>query len=83
MQALGRLDFENELFIDDHIESLRREWFSSMIDHRCYLTINPVSPSHQVSLHRERVDMLTKSEPERAMDVVKHADDGMSELLLK
>jgi len=75
MKALGRLDLENELFFHDHVEDLRREWFSSVINHHRHLTVNAVPLSHQVSLHGKGVNVLAESKAESSMNAVEHSND--------
>jgi hypothetical protein len=79
MQALRRFDLENELLIDDHVECLPSERLSSIMNRNRDLPIDAMAFYSQVSFQRECVDVFPKSESERLMDVMEHADDRARE----
>lgn len=53
MQLLGRLELDDELIVDDHVESLTRQRLAAMVDHHCHLTVDLVAFRHEIALERQ------------------------------
>lgn len=61
MQVLRRFDFQDQLFVDDHVEYLSCEWFTTVINLNRRLALNSMPLGHEIPMHGEHVDVLTKS----------------------
>src|ERR1043166_9978685 len=83
MEALSRLVCENELLVDDHVDALSSEWLAAKVNHHVDFTIDLMALRHQVSFQRQRVDVFPKTKTELPVDVVKAADNRMSQALLE
>ena len=73
----GGLDFDDKLFIDDHIEPLSAELNALVHDTDANLPCYAIAARQELTLERHRIDVLEESETQRVVDVEEGAYDGV------
>jgi hypothetical protein len=82
VEPLGRLHFDDHLFVDDEIQPLSRELCTLVEDSRCILAGNLVSTLDQFALERLDIDVLEKAVAECVVDLEPGADDVVRERVI-
>jgi hypothetical protein len=80
VKLVRRLDFNDEFFIYNHVESLIPKVDTLVEDWDTNLTSYAVATSQQFSLERHDVDVLEKTESKNVVDLEEGSNDGMREL---
>lgn len=75
MQMLGRLDLDDDLLVDDHVQRLPRQRFAPIVHHHGDLALDAMAFGNQIALQGQGVDELSIPEPELAMHVAKGIED--------
>jgi len=70
----GGLDFDDKLFINDHIEPLSTELSALVHDTDANLPADAMAASQELTLERHCVDMLEKPETQRVVCIEEGAD---------
>jgi len=85
--TFSRLDLDDELFIDDHVERLPRQWLAAVVDHHSNFAVRAMTLGLQVALEGQCVDEFPVSKAELSVDVEERTDDragqvGLEQLVL-
>ena len=75
MQLLRRLDFNDDLVVNDHVEDLPHERLAAKVHYHGNLARYMMSLRHQIALECRGVDRFSVTKPETAMYLVHRSDN--------
>lgn len=83
MKTLRRLDFEDELVVNDHVEYLLCYWLALVVNHRRDFAPDSMSFRCQDFGKCARVDVFPKSEAKLSVNLIEGSDDGARKRFLE
>lgn len=81
MELVCRLDLDDQLVVDDHVEPLVGELFTLVHDTNADFPPYLMTATSELSLQRHHINVLEKAEAECVVNLEKRADYGASQLL--
>jgi len=75
MEMLGRLDLDDDLLVDDHVQRLPRQRIAPIVHHHGDLTLDAMGLGYEIALQGQSVNELPISKPKLAMNVAKGIED--------
>lgn len=79
----SRLRLDDESVIDDHINTLNRQYVSLVRHVDAHFSRHAMIAHQQFALESHNVHVLEKSEAKRVVNLVKRTNDGSREALLE
>ena len=71
MEMLGRLGFNHDLSVDNHVECLPSQGFATVVHHYGHFAVDLVPLRHEVPLESQRINEFAVPEPECTVHVTK------------
>lgn len=71
----GSLGFDEELFVDDHVEALQSYLFAFVANDDANFALHFMATCYELALRRCLVDVLEEPKAERIIDFIKAADN--------
>jgi hypothetical protein len=68
VQLIRGLGFDNNLVVNDHVETLGAEFFALIHDVNAHFTCDNMSPSAELALQRQSINVLEKPKAQRSVD---------------